>query len=129
MNTPLADGLRRSLLDTGYLARLAAHASAEARVGQQATLAHLCIGFHNHETGQRGWLEINEQRAEAGNNLRAAPFYFTGGSDAFEALAAGYPFNRLVREHRLVVEGDLRACVQNWLLIHTLLQLTRKAAT
>ena len=30
---------------------------------------------------------------------------------------------------RFVVEGDLRACVQNWLLIHTLLQLTRKAAS
>ena len=30
---------------------------------------------------------------------------------------------------KFVVEGDLRACVQNWLLIHTLLQLTGKAAS
>jgi len=129
MNSPLSNPSGRSLLDAGRLVRLAAQASADEGVARQATLAQVCIGFHNHETGQRGWLEVNGAHVEAGNGQRAAQFYFSGGTDAFDALATGYPFNRLVREHRLVVEGDLRACVQNWLLIHTLLQLTRKAAS
>jgi hypothetical protein len=129
MNAQSSHSPRASLLDPGYLARLAAHASADVGVAQQATLAQVCIGFHNHETGQRGWLEVNGSKVDADDGHRAAPFCFSGGTGAFEALAAAYPFNRLVREHRLVVEGDLRACVQNWLLIHAILQLTRKAAT
>ena len=39
-------------------------------------------------------------------------------------LAQGFPFNRLVRQHRLVVGGDLRACVQNWMLLYALTRLT-----
>jgi hypothetical protein len=30
----------------------------------------------------------------------------------------------LVRQHRLVVGGDLRACVQNWMLLYALTRLT-----
>lgn len=127
MNAPLSTR-PLSLLDTGYLALLAARASTDSRVAQQATLAQVGIGFHNTETGQYGWLQVTGAQVEGGEGQRATPFCFSGGSDAFEALAAAYPFNRLVREHRLTVEGDLRVCVQNWLLIHTLLQLTRKAA-
>lgn len=122
MSKPIPD-----LLTAGFLAQLAARANDDAFVARQRLLANLQIGFRNSETGQTGCLRVTAAHIEAGEAARDAdtpPFTFVGDTDAMRALAQGFPFNRLVRQHRLVVVGDLRRCVQNWLLIHAILRLT-----
>ncbi len=111
-----------SLLDEGYLPALARRAQADSFVARHRTLADLKIGFRHSETGQRAWIAVTPDTIEAGQ-AGDAPFTFVGDESALQALAGGFPFNRLVRQHRLSVEGDLRACVQNWLLIHAVLRL------
>ena len=121
MSTPTPD-----LLAPGFLTQLAARATNDALVARQRLLANLQIGFRNSETGRTGWLHVTASQIEAGDAMdeqHAPPFTFVGDTDAMQALAQGFPFNRLVRQHRLVVVGDLRHCVQNWLLIYAILRL------
>lgn len=111
-----------SLLDDGFLPGLARRAQADDFVARHRTLADLKIGFRHSETGQSAWIAVTPQGIGAGQ-AGTAPFTFVGDEAALQALASGFPFNRLVRQHRLSVEGDLRACVQNWLLIYAVMRL------
>jgi hypothetical protein len=81
-------------------------------------------GSANTESGKQAWLEISETGVHTGLGDDAIDFYLDGAQDAFDDLGRGFPFNRLVRQHRLTVGGDLRACVQNWLLLYALTRLT-----
>ena len=115
----------RTLFDPGFLQQIAQRAQVDDFVARHRTLADLKIGFRHSETGQAGWIAVTPQAINAGLD-GAAPFTFVGDASAMQDLANGFPFNRLVRQHRLSVEGDLRACVQNWLLIHAVLALCAK---
>lgn len=101
-------------------------ARADDLVRSNTVLADLTLGLRNTQTGEQIRWTIREQDVQAGVGEGAVAFWLEGDSDAFAALAAGFPFNRLVRQHRLVVGGDLRACVQNWMLIYALTRLTSR---
>lgn len=101
-------------------------ARADDLVRSNTVLADLTLGLRNTQTGEQIRWTIREQEVQAGVGEGAVAFWLEGDSDAFAALAAGFPFNRLVRQHRLVVGGDLRACVQNWMLIYALTRLTSR---
>ena len=113
-----------SLFDPAFLSAWAQRASADDFVRQHSVLADVCVALRNTETGEHIWLNVSEQNVQAGAGERQVPFWLEGDSEAFADLARGYPFNRLVRQHRLVVGGDLRACVQNWMLLYALTRLT-----
>ncbi|MBS4001846.1 MAG: hypothetical protein KGZ91_00605 [Afipia sp.] len=106
-----------------FLARLASAASGDSFVARHSTLAHVRIGFQESETGRKAWLLVDEGKVTSGSGAGAAEFTFVGDAGAFRTLASGFPFNRLVRQHRLSVEGDLRACVNEWLLIYAVTRL------
>lgn len=101
-------------------------ACADDLVRSNTVLADLTLGLRNTQTGEQIRWTIREQDVQAGVGEGAVAFWLEGDNDAFAALAAGFPFNRLVRQHRLVVGGDLRACVQNWMLIYALTRLTSR---
>lgn len=109
--------------DPAWLTALATAAAKDDFVAQHSTLAAFTIGFRNTESGETAWISVNDSAIDAGTNDTAAAFLFAGDTAAFSDLKDGFPFNRLVRQHRLSVEGDLRGCVQNWLLIYAILRL------
>lgn len=109
--------------DSKRLRALAAAASQDDFVARHSTLADVRMGFRNTETKESAWISVNESGVEADTGPAKAAFCFAGDTAAFADLCRGFPFNRLVRQHRLVVEGDLRGCVQNWLLIYALTRL------
>lgn len=104
--------------DPVFLARVAEAASRDAFVARHSTLADVRIGFQENGSKRQAWFSVAEGRVECGTGDGGATFQFVGGYDAFVSLAKGFPFNRLVRQHRLSVEGNLRACVNEWLLIY-----------
>lgn len=114
-----------SFFSQGWLHALGVAASQDSFVAQHSALAALTMGFHNTETGESAWVSLDEARVTAGTDTTsaAAAFTFAGDTAAFNDLRRGFPFNRLVRQHRLVVEGDMRCCVQNWLLIYAVTRL------
>ena len=112
------------LFDPAVLQVWAQRASADALVQRQSVLAQLRLGLRNSESGKQAWLEIAETGVHAGVGGDTVNFYLEGAQDAFDDLGRGFPFNRLVRQHRLTVGGDLRACVQNWLLLYAPTYLT-----
>jgi hypothetical protein len=106
-----------------FLACLASAASSDPFVARHSTLAHVRIGFHEKESGRKAWLSVDEGQVSSGAGEADAKFSFVGDAAAFQTLARGFPFNRLVRQNRLTVEGDLRACVKEWLLIYAVTRL------
>ncbi|MFW7341004.1 hypothetical protein V0R37_05595 [Pollutimonas sp. H1-120] len=114
-----------SFFCTDWLNALGVAASGDSFVAQHSVLASLKMGFRNTETKESAWISVDENRVTAGTEATSAvvAFTFLGDTAALEDLRRGYPFNRLVRQHRLVVEGDMRSCVQNWLLIYAVLRL------
>jgi len=104
--------------DPDFLGRVAAVASRDPFVARHSTLAHVRIGFAETGSARQAWLSVDEGKVGSGAGDGGAAFRFVGDADAFSELARGFPFNRLVRQHRLSVEGDLRACVKEWLLIY-----------
>ena len=109
----------------GWLNALSIAASNDDFVARHSSLADLKMGFRNTETGEVAWIRVDEASITAGcdDPLIGTAFTFAGDTAAFDALRHGFPFNRLVRQHRLVVEGDMRNCVQNWLLIYAVTRL------
>jgi len=115
--------------------RLAAN---DAFVARCAILADVRLGLRNTDNDQALWLAVTEPRqtpaplsetrsvlsVQGGPGLDHVAFYLEGPQDAFDDLVRGLSFNRLVRQHRLTVAGDLRCCVQNWLLLYALMRLT-----
>ncbi|MEJ2897106.1 hypothetical protein [Bordetella avium] len=113
-----------NLFDPAVLAAWTRLASHDAFLARHAILADLRLGLLNTDSGQALWLSISASGVQSGTGLGEAAFYLEGGQGAFDDLARGLPFNRLVRQHRLTVRGDLRRCVQNWLLLYALTRLT-----
>jgi len=127
-----------NLFDPSVLAAWTRLASNDAFVARCAILADLRLGLHNTDSGQTLWVSVTETRqalnppsetqrllsVQSGPGLEHVAFYLEGPRDAFDDLVRGVPFNRLVRQHRLTVGGDLRRCVQNWLLLYALMRLT-----
>jgi len=109
--------------DPDFLVCLASAASADPFVARHSTLAQVQIGFQESGSGRSAWLSVDEGKVNSGAGESDAKFSFVGDADAFRSLAQGFPFNRLVRQHRLTVEGDLRACVKEWLLIYAVTRL------
>ncbi|MCC2595855.1 hypothetical protein LKR43_05825 [Pusillimonas sp. MFBS29] len=108
----------------GWLQALGSAANHDSFVAQHSALATFNMGFRNTETGENAWIAFDEGRVTAGTDTTTAiAFTFAGDTAAFNDLHRGFPFNRLVRQHRLVVEGDMRSCVQNWLLIYAVTRL------
>ncbi len=108
-----------------YLGRLALAGSADAFVRQHSTLAQLTAGFRDTTSGASAWISVVGNQVHAGTgNKNDELFCFEGDTGSFEDLRRGFPLNRLVRQHRLTVTGDLRACVQNWLLLYAITRLT-----
>jgi len=98
-------------------------AARDALVARHAILANLRLGLRNTDSDETLWLSVAETGIQGGLGLEHVAFYLEGPQDAFEDLVRGVPFNRLVRQHRLTVEGDLRCCVQNWLLLYAVMRL------
>lgn len=98
-------------------------ASQDTFVSRHSILADLRLGLRNTDTNEGLWLAVSESNVQGGSGLEDVAFYLEGTQSAFDDLARGLPFNRLVRQHRLTVRGDLRCCVQNWLLLYALTRL------
>jgi len=118
-----------NLFDPSVLAAWTRLATSDAFVARCAILADLRLGLRNTDSGQALWLSVTENSAQdhcvqGGFGRQDVAFYLEGPQDAFDDLARGLPFNRLVRQHRLTVGGDLRCCVQNWLLLYALMRLS-----
>lgn len=110
------------ILDDRFLQQLAQRAQSDAFVARHCTLADVTIGIRLSGSTDAVWLHVTSDQVESGRGDRST-FTFVGDEAALRDLSDGFPFNRLVRQHRLTVEGDLRHCVQNWLLIHAVLRL------
>uniref|UniRef100_UPI0033400D2E hypothetical protein n=1 Tax=Castellaniella defragrans TaxID=75697 RepID=UPI0033400D2E len=108
--------------DAEFLRQLEQRARDDAFVARHGTLANVRLGIRDSGSGEFVRLHV---RADGLVIDRQSDVSFTlvGDAGALQALSQGFPFNRLVRQHRLFVEGDLRSCVQNWLLIHAVLRL------
>lgn len=117
------------LFDPAVLAAWTRLASADAFVARHAILADLRLGLRNTDSGQSIWLSVTDAGVQGGPGLDDVAFAFEGAQDAMDDLARGFPFNRLVRQHRLSVTGDMRRCVQNWLLVYAVTRLTAGLAT
>lgn len=113
-----------NLFDPAVLVAWTRLASADAFVARQSVLADLRLGLRNTDSGETLWLAVTEAGVQGGPGLDGVAFHLEGAQDAFDDLGRGFPFNRLVRQHRLTVCGDLRRCVQNWLLLYALTRLT-----
>ncbi|KCB24572.1 hypothetical protein [Bordetella hinzii] len=114
------------LFDPAVLAAWTRLASDDAFVARHAILADLRLGLRNTSSGQALWLSADGKRVQGGPGLDGVAFTLEGPQDAFDDLARGFPFNRLVRQHRLTVGGDMRRCVQNWLLVYAITRLTAR---
>lgn len=114
-----------SFFSQDWLHALGVAASNDSFVAQHSALANFKMGFRNTETEENAWISLDENRVVAGTDTTPAvpTFTFAGDTATFNDLRLGYPFNRLVRQHRLTVEGDMRNCVQNWLLIYAVTRL------
>lgn len=112
------------ILEDQFLQQLAQRAQTDAFVAKHRLLADVRIGLRLADSAEAVWLHVTPEHIEAGRG-NVAPFTLVGDAATLRDLSSGFPFNRLVRQHRLTVEGDLRACVQNWLLIHAVLRLTQ----
>lgn len=107
-----------------WLHDLSVAANQDSLVAQHSVLATLTMGFRNTETGQRACISLAKEHIKADlDSTSTAAFTFAGDTRAFDDLRRGFPFNRLVRQHRLIVEGDMRCCVQNWMLIYAVTRL------
>lgn len=104
------------------LQSLAAAASADEFVRRKSTFADLRIGLQS-ESGARAVLIVQGCDVSIDPDAGAADFVFEGDDAAFGDLRSGLAFNRLVRQHRLHITGDLRGCVQNWLLLYAIFRL------
>ncbi|MBP6019257.1 MAG: hypothetical protein KA735_07190 [Burkholderiaceae bacterium] len=113
-----------AFFDAKYLAHLAQSASNDAFVKQHSVLADFTVGFRDTDSNVTAWIRVQEDQISAGLTDMPSAFCFEGSSASFDLLKNGTPFNRLVRQHRLTVTGNLRHCVQNWLLIYAITRLT-----
>lgn len=111
------------LFDEAVMRRWAQRATHDPLVVEHRTMANLRVGLQTTSgDGSKAWLHIDEAGVTAGLGDIRTHFDFVGENAAFDDLAQGFPFNRLVRQHRLDIQGDIRACVQNWLLLYAVMR-------
>ncbi len=107
-------------LDAAFLARLAGAAQRNPDYRSRATGLYLTIGFRDSATGASGWLRLAEGDVTSGSGESDARFVLQADSAAWQELIAGMPINRLLRQGKVQILGDARACIQNWLVVFAL---------
>lgn len=112
---------------SGLLSDVLAGASSNSAIAAHATTAHLTFGVKDTDTAESGWLRIDGNALTGGSGSADTRFTFEAGSAAWRELAEGMPINRLVRQGKMVISGDARNCVQNWLLVFEIFNTVRKA--
>lgn len=110
-------------LNVERLEAMASGASASAEVARRSVFAFLTFGLLDADTGETFWIRIEQGRATAGAGQADTRFVLAGSSAAWSELAAGMPVNRLLRQGKVSILGDARACMQNWLLVYAVLAL------
>ncbi len=108
-------------------AALVSAAPSNPKIVRQAGLAHLTFGLAGVDTAEARWIRVDDGALTGGAGSADTRFTFEGADAVWDELARGMPINRLVRQGRIVISGDARACVQNWLLVHEIFATTRKA--
>lgn len=111
----------------GLLSNVLAGSSSNTAIASHATMAHLTFGVKDTDTAESGWIRVDESAVAGGSGAADTRFTFEAGSAAWRELAEGMPINRLVRQGKMVISGDARHCVQNWLLVFEIFNTVRKA--
>lgn len=107
-------------LDEAFLARLASAAQGNPDYQSRASGLYMTIGFRDSATGAAGWLRLAEGNVSSGSGEPDARFVLQADSAAWQELVAGMPINRLLRQGKVQILGDARACIQNWLVVFAL---------
>lgn len=115
--------LGNTVFDQTQMQRWGERATKDPLVLRSATMARLLVGLRNTDSKhEAAWLAVTQNGVTAGVGDIKTDFCFAGPADAFADLFKGVPFNRLIRQHRLDVQGDVRSCVQNWLLLYAVMR-------
>lgn len=112
---------------SGLLSDLLAGAPSNPAIAPHATMAHLTFGLKDTETAETGWIRVDPTSVFGGSGSADTRFNFEAPSATWSELAEGMPVNRLVRQGKMVISGDARSCVQNWLLVFEIFNTVRKA--
>jgi len=107
-------------LSADFLAMLASAAQGNPDYLSRATGLHMTIGFRDSATGDSGWIRLAGQHVSSGCGESDTRFVLQADSAAWQELIAGMPINRLLRQGKVQILGDARACIQNWLLVFAL---------
>lgn len=109
------------------LSNVLAGSLSNSAIAPHATMAHLTFCVKDTDTAENGWIRVDEGSVVGGSGSADARFTFEATSAAWRELAEGMPLNRLVRQGKMVITGDARNCVQNWLLVFEIFNTVRKA--
>ncbi|MCO5130224.1 MAG: hypothetical protein M9932_06620 [Xanthobacteraceae bacterium] len=112
---------------SGLLSDILTQAPSNSAIMPHATMAHLTFGLKDTDTAETGWIRVDSAAVTGGSGNADARFTFEAGGAAWRELIAGMPINRLVRQGKMVISGDARNCVQNWLLVFEIFNTVRKA--
>ena len=112
----------RVVFDRDRMHRWAELATKDPLVRSSNTMANLLIGLHDTDLNLAAWLAVTETGVTGGTGHVKTDFCFVGSSSAFTDMLEGMPFNRLIRQHRLDIQGDVRSCVKNWLLLYAVMR-------
>ncbi|MCG5238325.1 hypothetical protein [Azospirillum doebereinerae] len=111
-----------------FLPRLAGAVAQDAYFRDRCTAAHLTFGLRDTGSGASGWLRVDGPAVSAAAGPSDSRFTIEGDGAAWRDLLAGLPVNRLLRQHRMTVSGDIRSCVQNWLLVFAVTSAAQRLA-
>lgn len=112
---------------SGLLSNILTGAPSNSAIVPHARMAHLTFGLKDTDTTETGWIRIDDDSVLGGSGSADTRFTFEADSAAWRELAEGMPINRLVRQGKMVIAGDARHCVQNWLLVFEVFNTVRKA--
>lgn len=112
---------------SGLLSNVLTGAPSNSAIAPHATMAHLTFGLKDTDTAETGWIRVDAASVSGGSGSADTRFTFEATSAAWRELAEGMPINRLVRQGKMVISGDARHCVQNWLLVFEIFNTVRKA--
>jgi hypothetical protein len=110
----------------GLLSDVLAGAPSNPAIAAHATMAHLTFGLKDTDTAEAGWIRVDEASVAGGNGSADTRFAFEATSATWRELTEGMPINRLVRQGKMIISGDARSCVQNWLLVFEIFATVRK---
>lgn len=112
---------------SGLLSNVLTGVPSNSAIVPHVTMAHLTFGLKDTDTAETGWIRVDEGSVVGGSGSADTRFTFEATSAAWRELAEGMPINRLVRQGKMVISGDARNCVQNWLLVFEIFSTVRKA--